>query len=183
MKSAIDVPRKANGTSVLKILPDKRQAAILEYYETHKGTDTVKWLADDGIATYAPSLSQWRIWYLERRLFDRRATSIASSLLDFRRLYPHITKEELDKMGELIFNALAIKQKDIKTWNLAQQIQLKRERQVQQQQLVDNATRMVELELRKYKDQQAKTAKKATKTGPSAKERKAAVRKILGISQ
>ena len=182
MRSTITAPKKAQGTSVLKNLPDDRQDAILEYYETHKGTDTVQWLAAGNIKTSTASLSTWRSWYLEKRILDRRERAIVRSLWDHKLLHPDTTKKELDEMGEFIFNALAIKQRDVKTWHITQQVQLKRERQVQQQILVDNATRRLELEERKYKDHKVKPTKRDRTAVPTPKEKKAAVRKILGIS-
>jgi hypothetical protein len=102
-----------------------------------------------------------------------------------QRQNPKITQEDLDRLGEFLFNALAINRKDIKIWNLAQQIRIKRQGQLLQKKAVENATRKMKLEWRKYKDEKAKTgkaAKASDETGMSPVEKKAAVRRILGIS-
>jgi hypothetical protein len=182
MKSLIEVPRKAQGTSVLKNLPAKRQAALLDYYETHKGTDTVKWLAKNSIKTSAPSLSAWRSWYLEKKIFDLRGTIILEQLLEYKRSHPEFTREVLDELGEFLFNALAIVHKDVKTWTLAQQVELKHERKVQQKEIVVIAARKQGLEVRKYRDQKAKTPKVIHDIGLTPEEKRLRMKEILHIN-
>jgi hypothetical protein len=146
-------PRKINSTAVLKNLPADRQAELLEHYESHKGADTAEWLAKEGIKAKPTMLSRWYSWYVTKRNFEELESNIVDQLLLLRRQNPKITREDLDELGEFLFNAIAITRKDLKTW----------------------------LELQKHKDQKAKTAKVIQDTGLTPEEQEQRMKEIFGI--
>ena len=148
--------RKIHSHAVLKNLPAEHQDVILKYCEKHSYQETVKWLANNGIKSSETVLGHWRQWYLAKKAFEQREANILNRLENYRCRNPKVTNKDLDEMGEFLFNGMAIEQEDVKTWNLTQQIRLKREKQMMEKKMVGNATKKLGLELRKYKDQRAR---------------------------
>jgi hypothetical protein len=182
MKRATPETKKVRSDAVMKNLPEERQAEILDHTKTHKLSDTVEWLAKGGLTVSTCAVSNWRIWRVQKIMLDRRQERILNLLADYKKRYPKTTKQELNDMGEDFFNRLAIDQEDVKSWQMAQQVQLKRERQEQQQQLVDNAKKKVDLQVRKYEGEAKTGKKKDKKTKWTPKQKETEVKQILGIS-
>jgi len=173
MRSPIITLKKVRSDAVLKRLPEDKQEAILEYWRTHPIKQTVKWLKEGNITTSTDALSQFRVWYLTRKKYEERETRILDRIQLYKERDPSLTNEILTKMGEFIFNEIAIDQEDVKTWSVAQQVQLKRESQAMDR-------KKLNLELRKYKDQKAKIKKINENTKWTPDEKQARIRQILG---
>ena len=176
-----DATRKVRSDAVLKNLEDERQAEILEYTRKHRLADTAKWLAQDGITISGPALSNWRAWYLQKLAYDQREERILNKVLYYKEGHPKATKKELDDLGEDLFNRLAIDQEDVRAWSMAQQIQLKRERQAQQKKMVVLASKKLDLAVQKSKDEAAKAAKDSARPKMTREEKEARMKEVLTI--
>jgi hypothetical protein len=146
----------------------------MEYWRTHTAKQTVQWLKEGGITSSIRALSLFRAWYLTRKKYDERETRILDRLRLYKERDPSLTNEVLTDMGEYLFNEIAIDQEDVKTWSVAQQVQLKRESQT-----LDR--KKLALELRKYKSQTAKATDVVKDNDLTFEEKEAAMKQILGI--
>jgi len=174
MRSPIITPKKVRSDAVLKRLPQDKQDSIMEYWRTHTAKQTVQWLKEGGITSSIRALSLFRAWYLTRKKYDERETRILDRLRLYKERDPSLTNEVLTDMGEYLFNEIAIDQEDVKTWSVAQQVQLKRESQT-----LDR--KKLALELRKYKSQTAKATDVVKDNDLTFEEKEAAMKQILGI--
>jgi len=118
--------RKPNSNSVLKNLPEERQAAIAEYCREHSLRDTVKWCADDGITTSIAALSEWFSWWKLAQRAQERARRVDSFLLEEKQLHPELTEAELFDRGQRLFSMIAMAEEDAKNWTALQTVSLKR---------------------------------------------------------
>jgi hypothetical protein len=168
MRSHIITPKKVRSDAILKGLREDKQDSILEYWQTHSAKQPVQWLKDAGITTSIRALSLFRAWYLLRKKYEERETRILDKAECFKKRDPSLTNEFLTEMGEYMFNEIAIDQEDIKTWSVAQQVQLRRG--------------SLALQLQKYEDQIAQVKEKMNDTDLTPEEREQAVNQILGIS-
>jgi hypothetical protein len=174
MRSPIITPTKVRSDAVLKRLPQDKQDSIMDYWRTHAAKKTVQWLKEGGITTSIRALSLFRAWYLTRQKYEERETRILDRIRRYKKRDPRLTNELLTEMGEHLFNEIAIDQEDVKTWSVAQQVQLKRESQT-----VDR--KKLALELRKYKSQTAKATDVVKDNDLTFEEKEAAMKQILGI--
>jgi len=119
--------RKPNSNAVLKTLPDERQVAIAQYARDHSLDQTVAWLQADGIKTSSGPLSNFLSWYGLQQQLTRNASTVETLLVEYRRRNPQATPQELQEVGQLFFNAMALEQQDPKQWFFAQQLALKKQ--------------------------------------------------------
>jgi hypothetical protein len=174
MRSPIITPKKVRSDAVLKRLPEGKQESIMEYWRTHTSKQTVKWLEDGGITTSIRALSLFRAWHLTRKKYDEREMRILDRVQHYKDRDPSLTNELLTKIGEYLFNEIAIDQEDVKTWSVARQVQLKRESQTTDR-------KKLGLELKKYKDLSEKAVKVVENNDLTFEEKEAAMKQILGI--
>jgi hypothetical protein len=174
MRSPIITPKKVRSDAVLKRLPRDKHESILEYWRTHNAKQTVQWLKEGGITTSIRALSLFRAWYLTGKEYEAREARILDCVEQYKKRDPRLTKELLTAMGEHLFNEIAIDQQDVKTWSVAQQVQLKRESQAV-------GRKKLALELRKYRSQTAKATDVVNDNDLTFEEKEAAMKQILGI--
>jgi hypothetical protein len=117
--------RKPRSDSRLKTLPEERQEQIAEYARGHSLAETVTWLKEDGFVTSAAALSEWLSWYLLRDQLERNANTVESVLDELKRSRPDLTEAELFAAGQAFFSALAIEQRDAKSWKRTQDLRIK----------------------------------------------------------
>jgi hypothetical protein len=170
MDASLPKPYK---NSLLKSLPDERQDELFEYYKKHTQQQTLDWLAGNGVKTSKTTLYAWRSWYLARKNWEQHESEVLQLMMFYKHRHPSLTKEAVAEMGEFLFNTWALRQKDVKTWSAAQQVQLKRESQA-----IDR--KKMALELKKYKDQSEAARKTVNDTTLTPEERQARIRQILG---
>lgn len=165
--------KKPRSHAKLKNLPEKRQRAILDYLSRHDHAETLQWLAKSGIHVSDSTLRGWRAWYFQRKEFLEMETASLGLLLNYKERHPGLTKKAMDEMGEFIFNAMALARRDVKTWSMAQNVQLKREHLAMER-------KKLELELQKYKDQVQASRQTVNDPEMSPEEKQERIRQILG---
>ncbi|HMJ04695.1 MAG TPA: hypothetical protein VK474_00430 [Chthoniobacterales bacterium] len=119
--------RKPRPDSKLKTLPEERQEQIAEFARTHSLAQTVVWLQEDGLQTSAAALSGWLSWYLLRDQLQRNESTVDSVLNQLKTARPDLTESELFAAGQSFFSALAIEQRDAKSWKRTQDLRIKAE--------------------------------------------------------
>jgi hypothetical protein len=109
--------RKPSSLSVLKTLPEERQAEIfarcnLPAKDGGGYANVRRWLAEDGIKTSEAALSYWYTsWPLH--IQKRQDESTTEELLGWlKENVQGITEEQLDELGQRTFSLLAIRDKD-----------------------------------------------------------------------
>ena len=105
--------RKPRADSKLKTLPEERQAAIIEFMASHKLTETVKWLREDGLDTSVAALSDFYSWRQLRQQFAEDETTTESLLEQLKREVPNVSDEQLDEIGQRTFSLLSLRRQDL----------------------------------------------------------------------
>jgi len=104
--------RKPRGNSVLKTLPQARQAVIAEYANAHTLVDTVAWLAQQKVKIGGSALSEWLSswsWQQQFRLCERDALDFMTLV---RKRQPTLSDDQVEAFGNDFFQLQAIKLKD-----------------------------------------------------------------------
>lgn len=114
--------KKARGDAKLKTLPAERQASIAEHGAAHTLAETLAWLREDGLATSSGALSEFLSWWRLGQQLERNQAAVERLLLEV----PASSAEEMQKLGQAFFSALAIEQQDAKVWAFTQNLELKR---------------------------------------------------------
>jgi hypothetical protein len=117
--------RKARSDSRLKTLPEERQEQIAEFAASHSLAETVTWLKEDGCVTSAAALSEFLSWYLLRGQLARNESTVETVLDQLKSSRPDLTEAELFAAGQTFFSALAIEQRDAKSWKRTQDLRIK----------------------------------------------------------
>lgn len=117
--------KKPRADSVLKTLPEARQAAIVEYARTHTLAETVAWLSADGLKTSAAALSLFLSSYRVQDRLTRNANTVRQVLADMKQDDPSLSDAQLDRAGQRFFTALAIAEEDSLAWKRAQDAKAK----------------------------------------------------------
>ncbi len=169
----MNTPRKPRGDSVLKTLPPERQSALAEHAAAHTLAETVSWLSADGVETSSAALSQFLSWFLLRQQLERNNSTVREMLAELKREQPDLSDDQMFRVGQMYFTALAIEQKDSLSWKRAQDAAAKRK--VSEQ----NDRRLVLLEQKAKQAEQAETVTNdATLT---AEEKQQRIRQIFGM--
>jgi uncharacterized protein YcbK (DUF882 family) len=105
--------RKPRADSKLKTLPEERQAAIIEFMSSHKLTETVKSLREDGLDTSVAALSDFYSWRQLRQQFAEDETTTESLLEQLKREVPNVSDEQLDEIGQRTFSLLSLRRQDL----------------------------------------------------------------------
>lgn len=113
MKQSTRKPRKPNGNSVLKTLPDPVMEEIYNRCDKGLQKDVLKWLKDvHGIKVSDTTLSKFSHWYGATR-FVRQASHLSASFEDWvKNALPTISPDELADLGQQAFMATAIRDGD-----------------------------------------------------------------------
>jgi hypothetical protein len=122
----------------LKTLPQERQDEIADYATDHTITQTVTWLAAEGIQTSRTAVCRFLSWYRMREQLDTNRVVAAELVAERSEKDPTLTPEKLDELGHTFFAGMAIEQRDPRTWYMIQQITLRKSE--------------LEFEIQKYKD-------------------------------
>lgn len=120
------VEKKARCDSRLKVLPEERQGAIIEFMREHSLAETVSWLRQDGIRTSAAALSEFYSWHRLRQQLRRNEGTVQALMSELGKREPGLATEKVQEIGQAFFTALALEQQDVRSWHLTQQIGLKR---------------------------------------------------------
>jgi len=117
--------RKPRSDSRLKTLPEERQEQIAEFARANSLAATVVWLKEDGFVTSPAAISEWLSWYLLREQLARNQSTVESVLEELKQSRPDLTEAELFAAGQSFFSALAIEQRDAKSWKNTQDLRIK----------------------------------------------------------
>lgn len=166
--------RKPRADSVLKTLSPARQERIVDHALGHTLAETVAWLRDDGLKTSSAALSEFLSWYRLRQRLSRNQSVVETLLTDLRRDNPKIDPDELFKIGQSFFSALAIEQQDPDAW--ARTIRTDQRAQA----LELEARRVSVLEQKASQADQAAAVTGDTSLTPEQKQQK--FREIFGIA-
>ena len=123
----MSAPRKPRSDSRLKTLTNQRQEQIAEYAAGHSLADVKAWLSEDGLRTSVAALSEFLSWYLLKQQLIKNESTVDSVLEQLKQTRPDLTESELFAAGQSFFSALAIEQRDAKTWKRTQDLKFKRE--------------------------------------------------------
>jgi hypothetical protein len=123
----MSISRKPRSDSRLKTLPPARQEQIADYASSHSLQDTRAWLSSDGLKTSVAALSEFLSWWSLKQQLSRNEQTVEQVLEQLKRTRPDLTEEELFSAGQSFFSALAIEQRDAKTWKRTQDLRLKRQ--------------------------------------------------------
>jgi hypothetical protein len=132
-----DLP-KPRCDSVLKILPEERQAEIVQFARDHGVIKTALWLSHSGVATSKSAVARFLSWYRQRQSFLQLDTAAIVAVAELATERPDLTPERLDQAGHIFFTGLALQKQDHKSWHMAQQIACRAKR--------------LTLDIRKYDD-------------------------------
>ena len=178
----MSVPTKVNVRAVLHNLPAKTQTAIMDYLEgnpqkglkSHTYKETLAWLKESGIKTWARSLYTFRGWFhMQEQLLANAA--VTESLIEVWRKEGWIKTAKMEAaLTQIFFNRLALQQQDLTSWRLMQQMNLGKEK-------VALDERKVQLDLQKYKDQTDKTKAAVSSPELTPEEKEARIKEIFGI--
>lgn len=105
--------KKPRGDSVLKTLPEDRQAAIVEHLRSHKLPETAAWLREDGLKTSATALSDFWSWWHLRAQFRQDEQTTESLLEQLKAEVPELSEAQLDELGQRTFSLLSIRNQDL----------------------------------------------------------------------
>lgn len=119
-------PKKPRASSPLQMLPEDRQAEIIEQMKKLSTVEVRKWLADDGFKTSTAALSEFWSWWHLRRQFTQSQSDVETLLENIRKSDPGLSEDQLYNYGQQIFGVLAMKSEDAKDWA---RLQLVRQRQ------------------------------------------------------
>src|SRR5687768_3193159 len=117
--------KKPRADSVLKTLPEDRQADIAEYARTHTLTETREWLQADGWKTSEAALSLFVSWHSTRPRLAKDASTVTQALQEMKQDDRTLSDEQLDRAGQRFFTALAISEEDSLAWKRAQDVKVK----------------------------------------------------------
>ena len=123
----MDLP-KPRCNSVLKTLPEVRQAEIADFARAHGVLKTALWLSHSGVATSKSAVARFLSWYRQRQSFLQLDAAAIASVAELASERPDLTPEKLDQAGHLFFAGLALHNQDHKSWHMAQQIALRAKR-------------------------------------------------------
>jgi hypothetical protein len=171
--------RKPRGDSNLKELGPELQQELYFYMEGvgkekgHTYKQCVAWLAPQGVKTTKSQLSNWRSWYWMRLLFQECGETTEAIVEDEQKGGAKLTDEQIERKGNRTFNLLAIKTRNDKMWASQQTLAVRK-------QAVAATERKVELEIKKYEDQRAKTREVESDPELTADEKQERIRQILG---
>jgi hypothetical protein len=117
--------RKPRPDSPLRMLPEERQAAIMEMLEDKSYAQVRKSLAKDGLVVSENALSKFRSWWLLREQF-KEMSDTTDTLVELKKQeQPDLTPEELFNYGQQVFGTLAVKSQNVKHWKLVQGLRQK----------------------------------------------------------
>jgi hypothetical protein len=119
--------RKPRSDAKLKTLSPQRQEHIAEYARDHKLEDVKAWLAEDGVKTSVGALSEFLSWWALKQQLTRNESTVESVLEQLKTFRPDLTEGQLFAAGQAFFSAMAIEQRDAKTWKRTQDLKFKRE--------------------------------------------------------
>jgi len=115
------------GHGVLSRLTPERQQEVMDYTQTHTLAETVKWLGEDGVkVTSSPLSTRLTAARLQAQL-RRNEQTVEALMRDLASSQPGWTPDQIQQVGQAFFSALALEQQDIKVWQAAQALALKRE--------------------------------------------------------
>lgn len=146
--------RKPRPDARLKTLPEERQEQIAEHARTHSLVEVVSWLKLDGFVTSCAAVSEWLSWYSLRAQLKRNENTVETVLEELKAGRPELTEAELFAAGQSFFSALAIEERDAKSWKRTQDLRLKAGLLKLEQQRFEAQT--CELFLKWIEDQRAK---------------------------
>ncbi len=171
--------RKPRGNSSLMRLGPDHQHELFLYMEGdgkengHTYKDCIAWLGKLGVKSSNGQLSKWRSWYWMRLLFQDCHETTKSIVENERKGDPELTDEQLERQGNRTFNLVAIKTRNEQMWARQQTLALRKK-------AITATERKVELEIKKYEDQRAKTKEVESNPELTADEKQERVRQILG---
>lgn len=146
--------RKPRSDAKLKTLPPERQEQIAEYALSHSLVEVRAWLAEDGLVTSVGALSEFLSWFLLRQQLRQNESTVESVLNQLQEQRPDLTEGQLFAAGQSFFSALAIEQRDSKSWKRTQDLLIKRDLLRLEERKFQRET--CELFLRWHEDQQAR---------------------------
>jgi uncharacterized protein (DUF2252 family) len=123
----------------------------------HSLAETVDWLAEQGIAVTASSLSQFLACHRLTEQLERNALAIETMLANELKSGRPFTSERIWEIGQKFFSHMALANQDSRVWFQAQQTELKKNRL-----LLDWQKHRDQLEIRKAAIQQTLNAARAT---------------------
>ncbi len=124
--------RKPRADSPLNRLSRKRQDALFEFGAIHTLSETVAWLQESGVATSTSAVGNWMSIQRLRRQLNCNAAAVqtlidgleSASKADGQKWDP----EEIQRLGQAFFSAMALHQQDPDIWNMTQRLALQKER-------------------------------------------------------
>src|SRR6267154_565800 len=116
----MNTPKKPTAKSPLQMMPEDRQAAVIELMKTSSTEAVRKHLADDGFKTSARALSEFWSWWHLRQQYQQTQTDVQQFLEMFRRDKPDLSEEKLFAYGQQMFSVLAMKQENPLDWSRIQ---------------------------------------------------------------
>ena len=101
----MDLP-KPRCDSVLKTLPEERQAEIADFARAHGVIKTALWLSHSGVATSKSAVARFLGWYRQRQSFLQLDAAAIASVAELASERPDLTPEKLDQAGHIFFAVL-----------------------------------------------------------------------------
>jgi hypothetical protein len=112
----MNLPKKARSNSLLKRLPEERQAAIMEWLQTKSLAEVRDLLAREGIEVDRGILSRFRQWWLLREQHQQNAVQVRELLKLLPQEKSELSEEAVFQYGQQVFALLAMQQEDPQQW-------------------------------------------------------------------
>ncbi len=115
------------GHGVLSRLTAKREQALMDYCQTHTLAEAVTWLAKGRVKITAGPLSTWLGAARLRAQLRRNEATVNTLMRELALSGSGWTPEQIEQAGQMFFSALALDQQDVKVWEAARGLALRRE--------------------------------------------------------
>lgn len=123
--------KKPRADSPLNRLPQERQDELFEFACVHTLAETVAWLREGDVTTCISAVGNWLSAQNLRRQFHRNASAVETLVHTFESASEAKGKkwepEEIQRVGQAFFSAMAMEQQNPRIWSLTQRLALQKE--------------------------------------------------------
>jgi hypothetical protein len=122
---------KPRGDSPLNRLSRKRQNALFEFAGVHTPAETVAWLREKSVTTADSAVGNWMSIERLRRQLRLNGAAVQTLVETFQSVSEaegqEWDAEQIQRLGQAFFSAMAVQQQDPRIWNMTQRLALQKE--------------------------------------------------------
>lgn len=98
------------------MLPEERQAAVIELLKKKSVAKARAQLMADGLTVSSGALSDFWSWWHLRQQYKQNESDVMTTLDHLRKSQPDLAEDKLFALGQRLFTILAIKSQNSKEW-------------------------------------------------------------------